>query len=39
MIGLLDWRRKCKNADAIGARLEHVIGFRRDRRDAVFILG
>jgi hypothetical protein len=36
-LGLLGWRRKRKNAAAIAARSKHLIGFRRDRREAVFL--
>jgi hypothetical protein len=33
-LGLLGWRRKRK---AVAARSQHLIGFRRDRREAVFL--
>jgi hypothetical protein len=36
-LGLLGWRRKRKNAAAIAAWSKHLIEFRRDRREAVFL--
>ncbi len=37
-LGLLGWRRKRKNAAAIAAaKSKHLVGFRRDRREAVFL--
>jgi hypothetical protein len=36
-LGLLGWRRKRKGA-AIAAKSNHLIGFRKDRREAVFLI-
>jgi hypothetical protein len=36
-LGLLGWRKKRKAAASLATSLKHLIGFRRDRREAVFL--